>query len=583
MAHYITIIANIFHIYAVYQFSQLLFQKKPNRKLLEFILYFLYFQINSFCFVYFHSIIWNVLSNLIPFFCITLFYPTTWSHRILSVFSIYIVSMAIDILCATVSIWFDYTLFFTSGFAAALLLLIVARIAAHFKLYRKEVVPRLGIFYVINILFIPLGSIFLAHYIARTLSWRSLIAAIILLLLNISVFSLYDHLIGLMKKQHTVHLIEQQNKTYQEQIKAVQQSQMRLRFLRHDIKNHLFQMQHYLDTNDIDGLRSYISDTEYHLDLARSTTYTQHEQINSILNYKLMPLQLDDTNLDIDIRLPEELPYAPFDLTVLLGNLLDNAAEATEKVFPKEQRHIILKMRVKFGALQLNIRNRYDNILPDESGTRKPDKKRHGLGMKSVQDIVDRYHGKILDCAGKGLVRGQRDPVPAGTQHFLRIIKTTKTVSLFQRETVFLLHNAQLFVKGIVPQQHLVFFRCQPGICLEIVYKMGLVKIPQVGGDLGQRAPRVLVLVQRRHCRLKPDDLRQLFGAESGLIPKTLVNVSGRITGILRQLFHGNPAAGADHQIGRVEHQQILMFLGTDSAIDVHVGTHKHTDLLPEI
>ena len=58
-------------------------------------------------------------------------------------------------------------------------------------------------------------------------------------------------------------------------------------------------------------------------------------------------------------------------------------------------RHIILKMRVKFGALQLNIRNRYDNILPDESGTRKPDKKRHGLGMKSVQDIVDRYHGKI--------------------------------------------------------------------------------------------------------------------------------------------------------------------------------------------
>ena len=209
MAHYITIIANIFHIYAVYQFSQLLFQKKPNLKLLEFILYFLYFQINSFCFVYFHSIIWNVLSNLIPFFCITLFYPTTWSHRILSVFSIYIVSMAIDILCATVSIWFDYTLFFTSGFAAALLLLIVARIAAHFKLYRKEVVPGLGIFYVINILFIPLGSIFLAHYIARTLSWRSLIAAIILLLLNISVFSLYDHLIGLMKKQHTVRLIEQ--------------------------------------------------------------------------------------------------------------------------------------------------------------------------------------------------------------------------------------------------------------------------------------------------------------------------------------------------------------------------------------
>lgn len=303
--------------------------------------------------------------------------------------------MAIDILCATVSIWFDYTLFFTSGFAASLLLLILARITAHFKLYRKEVVPKLGTFYVVNILFIPLGSIFLAHYIARTLSWRSLVAAVILLLLNISVFSLYDHLIGLMKEQHTIQLIEQQNKTYLEQLKAVRQSQMRMRFLRHDIKNHLFQMQHYLDTNDIDGLRSYISDTESHLDLTRSTAYTQHEQINSILNYKLTPLQLNNTNLDIDIRLPEKLPYAPFDLTVLLGNLLDNAVEATEKVYPEEQRHIMLKMKERFGALQLTIRNRYDNILPDENGTRKANKKQHGLGLKSVQDIVDRYHGKL--------------------------------------------------------------------------------------------------------------------------------------------------------------------------------------------
>ncbi|MFR4476190.1 MAG: hypothetical protein ACLT3Y_02485 [Ruminococcus callidus] len=79
-------------------------------------------------------------------------------------------------------------------------------------------------------------------------------------------------------------------------------------------------------------------------------------------------------------------------------------------------------------------------------------------------------------------------------------------------------------------------------------YKMGLVKIPQVGGDLGQRASRVLVLVQRRH-QLKPDDLRQLFGAESGLIPKHLSMYLGD-NRYPRQLFHGNPAAGADHQIG---------------------------------
>lgn len=178
MKQYITIISNIFHIYAVYQFSQLLFQKDPSRKRTEILAYIGYFLLNSGCFILFHNIVINVLSNILLFFCITLLYPTTWAHRILATVSIYIISMAADILCTTISIWCEYTLFFTSGFAASLLMLIIARMSLHFHLYKSDVIPRLNIFYVFTAIFIPLGSILLAHYIARTLSWRSLVAAI---------------------------------------------------------------------------------------------------------------------------------------------------------------------------------------------------------------------------------------------------------------------------------------------------------------------------------------------------------------------------------------------------------------------
>ena len=103
MKQYITIISNIFHIYAVYQFSQLLFQKEPSRKRTEILAYIGYFLLNSGCFILFHNIVINVFSNILLFFCITLLYPTTWAHRILATVSIYIISMAADA-CRIISI-----------------------------------------------------------------------------------------------------------------------------------------------------------------------------------------------------------------------------------------------------------------------------------------------------------------------------------------------------------------------------------------------------------------------------------------------------------------------------------------------
>lgn len=395
MEQVIYLIANLFHIYAVYECSQMFFQKYPQRKTAELFCYAGYFIINSAAYFLFSNTIINLLSNLIPFFGITLLYRTTWQHRMIGIVSIYLLGMAADVLCVTISIWFEYTLFFTSGFASALLFLTIVRIMVHFRLYKNDTMPRLHAFYMITAILIPLGSIFLAHYIARKLSWRSLVAAVVLLLINVSIFSLYDHLIHLMQEQHNTQLIEQQNRAYRSELEVMQQSQMRLRFLRHDMKNHLFQIQHYLEIHDMDGLYNYISDAEASLNQTQNMIYTQHEAINSILNYKLSPLREQGVSIDVCIQLPEHLPYSVFDLNVLLGNLLDNAIEATEKVFPKSKRQISLVMKEKLGSLQLCVKNRFDSKLPEKSSTRKADKRNHGLGLKSVADIVQRYHGKI--------------------------------------------------------------------------------------------------------------------------------------------------------------------------------------------
>lgn len=389
-------ISNLFHIYAVYQCSNLFFQKGGVSKRTEYLCYFGYYCLNCGVYLLFHNGILNILSNLIPFFCITLLYRTTWMQRILATVSIYVLSMAIDIVCTTISKWFDpLPVFFTSGFVSSLLLLVISQIIQHFCLVRTHTIPKLQMIYILTILFVPLGCIVVAHFVARTLSWQSLISAIILLLINISVFSLYDLLIHLMEEHHTAKLIEKQNQAYQAQLEVVQQSQMRLRCLRHDMKNHLFQMQRFLEENDLDALWEYLNTTKSYLYDAQWVPYTQNEAVNSILNYKLAPLRQTKAYLQIRVELPETFTFQVFDLNVILGNLLDNAIEASGHIFPEEQRHIKLTLKAEMGLIRLHVGNRFDGFLPKDKSTRKADTQNHGIGLKSVEEIVRKYHGKM--------------------------------------------------------------------------------------------------------------------------------------------------------------------------------------------
>lgn len=52
-------------------------------------------------------------------------------------------------------------------------------------------------------------------------------------------------------------------------------------------------------------------------------------------------------------------------------------------------------MKERFGALQLQVGNRFNSNIVPKNGTHKSDKINHGLGLKSVQEIVRRHHGKM--------------------------------------------------------------------------------------------------------------------------------------------------------------------------------------------
>ena len=85
------------------------------------------------------------------------------------------------------------------------------------------------------------------------------------------------------------------------------------------------------------------------------------------------------------------------DLYTLLGNALDNAIEANQKV-ETDSRFINVRIKKQKGIVMIEIINPLLEVPVIENGeiiTSKSDKNSHGFGMRSMKEIVAKYDGII--------------------------------------------------------------------------------------------------------------------------------------------------------------------------------------------
>lgn len=86
----------------------------------------------------------------------------------------------------------------------------------------------------------------------------------------------------------------------------------------------------------------------------------------------------------------------PMDISILFGNMLDNAIESVMKIEEKEKRLIHVAVTKQKGFLRIRVENCYGeepNIKNGKLVTSKKDKNYHGFGIKSIQSIVEKYDG----------------------------------------------------------------------------------------------------------------------------------------------------------------------------------------------
>ena len=211
--------ANLFRIYTLFRFTENFFSERKTTVKWIIVSFLICFSINSVCFLCFPMIGVNILSNLIPFFCVTLFYRSKTSVRVLITVIVYSISIFADIALFSVQHLLHLnSVVVSSGVATSLLIFLIERLYEYFfpreKLEKKA---EIHIEELLLIIFIPLGSIIIALRGMNHAFEDYLPESIILFAINGIVFYMYDALKKNEKQKIEKMQLQQQNLLYENQ------------------------------------------------------------------------------------------------------------------------------------------------------------------------------------------------------------------------------------------------------------------------------------------------------------------------------------------------------------------------------
>lgn len=163
----------------------------------------------------------------------------------------------------------------------------------------------------------------------------------------------------------------------------------------HDVKNHFLALKGYSEAGDLSGLNQYLSELNEDFSVEAKAIKTGQRIVDIVLNQKRNEAEKLDISFEYQAMSGILLPLKDSELCALLGNLLDNALEACEKI-EERQRWIQVTLEKKGKMVLLEVANSIDEMPKQKDGqwiTSKTDKSIHGYGLKSVRRIVDKYEG----------------------------------------------------------------------------------------------------------------------------------------------------------------------------------------------
>lgn len=221
--------------------------------------------------------------------------------------------------------------------------------------------------------------------------------SVFMLLVNVGAFLIYYVVARLVAEQNkTLELTERNHRLTMQtmQYENLQEKITEARRAKHDVRHHIALMQDYLAHGELDALQNYLREYGERLPDDSLIRFCENVVANAVLLYFAQLAKSSDIDYIVKADLPADIPVSDPDISVLFGNLLENALDACRQEPPGDNR-IIVRAGCAGNTLCLTVDNTFSGRLKQTPDGDLLSTKHEGIGLgtASVRSIAGRYHG----------------------------------------------------------------------------------------------------------------------------------------------------------------------------------------------
>ena len=197
-------------------------------------------------------------------------------------------------------------------------------------------------------------------------------------------------------KQIDKRIAAYQRELIETHYREVENMYRQIRGWRHDYRNHIQTMKALAANGDMDGIKGYLDELDTDLNTVDTVVKTGNAMADAILNSKVSLARSKNIAVHVDAHIPVKLKMSELDLCCIIGNLFDNAIEASLSL-PEEQRRIRVYMDMKNTQLYISFTNFTAGKKQEKVGGlfHSTKGKGHGFGLVRIDNIIQRLDGYL--------------------------------------------------------------------------------------------------------------------------------------------------------------------------------------------
>ncbi len=201
----------------------------------------------------------------------------------------------------------------------------------------------------------------------------------------------------ILKKKYDKSLSDFQDSVLKKQRDEVQNIYQTMRAWRHDYHNHIQSIKAMLEMGKKEELSDYLDNLEKDLDSIDIAIRTGNVGLDAILSSKVSIARKNNIDVNCTAKVPSELSVPDVHLCAIVGNLMDNAIEACEKIPAGSAPRFI---RIYIGLFKSHLYISVTNSTKEKRRRRLAELVtcklgEHGFGLRRIDRLAERYDGYV--------------------------------------------------------------------------------------------------------------------------------------------------------------------------------------------